>query len=102
MIKACTESSARAHRSLGLSSVALRHGQSRGCRSPAGELRPQSGAPESGELACLLGESRGDAVLPEFAENLVGDGGGAEEIRNSLVAPGKRGLREMKEEREVI
>ena len=41
-------------------------------------------------------------MLPEFAENLVGGSGGAEEIRNSLVASGKRGLREMKEEREVI
>ena len=41
----------------------------------------------------MLGEVRGDAVLPELAKNLVGEGGGAEEIGDSLGALLQRCLR---------
>ena len=50
----------------------------------------------------MVGEARGDAVLPELAENLVGDGGGAEEIGDSLVALEAWCLGEMEEEEEGI
>ena len=43
-------------------------------------------APGLGEYVSLVGEARGNAVLPELAKNLVGDGGGAEEIGGSLGA----------------
>ena len=34
----------------------------------------------------MVKEARGDAVPPDLVENLVGDGGGAERICDSLVA----------------
>ena len=40
----------------------------------------QRDAPGLGEDVSLVGEAGGDAVLPELAENLVGDGDGAGEI----------------------
>ena len=50
----------------------------------------------------MVGEARGDVMLPELAENLVGDGGGAEEIWNSLVALEAWCLGGMEEEEEGI
>ena len=50
----------------------------------------------------MVGEARGDAVLPELAKNLVGDGGGAEEIGDSLVDLEASCLGGKEEEGEVV
>ena len=46
----------------------------------------------------MLGEARGGVVSPKSGNKLVGDGGGAEEIGDSLGAERRRRLREKEEE----
>ena len=67
----------------------------RGFRAPAVEWKALTEAPGSGEAARVLGEARQWLGSPELRRELVGDGGGAEEIGDNLGAERKSGLGEM-------
>ena len=76
--------------------------RSRGSGAPAVERMARTEAPGDGECACLVNEAWEGRVWPALRDKLVGDGGGAEEIGDSLGAERRSCLGKNDEEGEAF